>query len=412
MGVRSQLRRNKHPPQFVELHLLRARHVEPKQRLDAGLHRISFAQRRLEMLPLFDWVAMKTRIERRRDDQSIVVLADKRVAQLHREARSPLCIDLMLVDATKHVIPTLVVPSRSSRHRTPMYTPSKDFDPPISTFYHHSKIGRVNESVKKASTGLLQSDGCKLDAAAKSAKIWSVHSATATEAKSVRLRIDYRSPEALLREMTKCVGRGGIRIETRQPVEIGTRFIFELWAEGLEKPVEVLGTVMLANPKADGASTVHVRYEPPADRQGLEALLTLAEKEAAVDARRKEVRIPLSFRAVESPDAPGYRMKNISKGGLCISTDDAEMPPHVQPGAAFKIHMKLTTGMLSLGGTIVWVSTLLTPAPVPCFGVKFDAIKPKVAELLNSLLALKVMPSPPWIARIEIGDAALTSTHA
>jgi hypothetical protein len=56
----------------------------------------------------------------------------------------------------------------------------------------------------------------------------------------VRLRISYRSPESLLQAFTKSVGRGACRCRVSGRWA-GTRFLFELTAESVTHPVEVLG---------------------------------------------------------------------------------------------------------------------------------------------------------------------------
>ena len=46
----------------------------------------------------------------------------------------------------------------------------------------------------------------------------------------VRLRVTYKSAESLLSEFTRSVGKGAVTIESRKPLNIGTRFVFELLA--------------------------------------------------------------------------------------------------------------------------------------------------------------------------------------
>ena len=60
---------------------------------------------------------------------------------------------------------------------------------------------------------------------------------------SVRLKVAYKTPEALLGEFTRSVGQGGVTLETRKSVPTGTRFVFEMHAKGVGKPLEVVGEV-------------------------------------------------------------------------------------------------------------------------------------------------------------------------
>ena len=56
----------------------------------------------------------------------------------------------------------------------------------------------------------------------------------------MRLKVSYKTPEALLSEFTRSVGRGGVTIESKKSLPVGTRFVFELHAQ--EKTVLVLVT--------------------------------------------------------------------------------------------------------------------------------------------------------------------------
>lgn len=68
----------------------------------------------------------------------------------------------------------------------------------------------------------------------------------------VRLKVAYKTPESLLGELTKSVGRGGVRIETKKSLPVGTKFVFELRSPGVRDAVEVSGTNL---PGAGRAST-------------------------------------------------------------------------------------------------------------------------------------------------------------
>ena len=68
----------------------------------------------------------------------------------------------------------------------------------------------------------------------------------------VRLRISYRSPESLLQAFTKSVGKGGVSLPSQRPLERGTKFLFELTAESVSHPVEVLGEVVDVRRSASG----------------------------------------------------------------------------------------------------------------------------------------------------------------
>ncbi len=221
----------------------------------------------------------------------------------------------------------------------------------------------------------------------------------------VRLKVAYKTPESLLGELTKSVGRGGVRIESMRALPLGTKFVFELRSPGVREPVEVHGTVLTVAETAPGKFALHIRYEPPHTRQGLDAVIRRIFETSQYDKHRKTPRIPLHVRATEDrPDAPGYRLRDISAGGVGVDIEGDSLPRHIKVGAPFSITMKLTTGLLSVPGQVVWaVSTRASDALPPRVGIAFGEMKPRVKELLDDLLTLKALPSPPWIAKLSFG---------
>ncbi len=222
----------------------------------------------------------------------------------------------------------------------------------------------------------------------------------------VRLKVSYKSPESLLGELTKSVGRGGVRIETRKPLPVGTKFVFELRSPGVRDPVEVSGTVLTVAETSPGKYVLHIRYEPPRTRLGLDGVIKRIFETSQFDKNRKAPRIPLHVRATENrPDAPTYRLRDISSGGVGIDVEADTLPRHIKVGVSFLIQMKLTTGLLSVPGTVVWaVSTRGGDTLPPRVGVAFGKLNPQVTQLLDDLLTLKALPTPPWIARVSFGE--------
>ena len=165
----------------------------------------------------------------------------------------------------------------------------------------------------------------------------------------VRLKVAYKSPESLLGELTKSVGRGGVRIETKKALPVGTKFVFELRSPGVRDPVEVSGTVMTVTETSPGRFVLHIRYEPPRNRLGLDGVIKRIFEASQFDKKRKAPRIPLHVRATENkPDSPTYRLRDISAGGVGIDVEADTLPRHIKVGMPFLIQMKLTTGVLSV----------------------------------------------------------------
>jgi hypothetical protein len=226
--------------------------------------------------------------------------------------------------------------------------------------------------------------------------------------KQVRLKVGYKSPEALLAELTKSVGRGGVRIESKKSLPVGTRFVFELHSAGVPDAVEVFGTVMSVTESAPGRHVLHIRYEPPKTRQGIDSVLRSIVNANRSDAKRKHPRIPLHVRAVEDrQDSAIFRLRDLSKGGVGIDVDGDLLPRHVRPGVPFLMRMKLSTGPLLLTGTVVWTTTTRVDGSPLRLGVAFGLLPRESERGLDDLLNLRGLPAPPWIARLTFGAEAL-----
>jgi hypothetical protein len=231
---------------------------------------------------------------------------------------------------------------------------------------------------------------------------------SASQEKPVRLKVGYKSPEALLAELTKSVGRGGVRIESKKSLPVGTRFVFELHTEGVRDPVEVFGTVMSVTESAPGRFVLHIRYEAPRDRDSLEGLLKSIVSASHSDAKRKHPRIPLNVRAVEDrQDSVVYRLRDISRSGVGIDVEAETMPKHVRPGVPFLLRMKLSNGPLAVSGEVAWTQTRAAGEGGLRLGVLLTPQSPDQARRLDDLLQLRALPAPPWIARLTFGADAL-----
>jgi hypothetical protein len=229
----------------------------------------------------------------------------------------------------------------------------------------------------------------------------------------VRLKVAYKSPEALVGELTRSVGRGGVRIESHRSLPVGTKFVFELKSQGVATAVEVNGTVMSVSESAPGKWVLHIRYEAPRERPGIDAVIKRIFDTARADKKRRFARVPLQVRAVEDrPNAPTYRLRDISLGGVGIDVEGDRVPGNIEVGQRFAIQMKLTGGQLLLPGEVAWVVSSRRDALPPRVGITFLALDEKMTKLLDDLLSLRVLPSPPWIARLAFGaDDVLRLRH-
>ncbi len=227
--------------------------------------------------------------------------------------------------------------------------------------------------------------------------------------KQVRLRVAYKTPENLVGELTKSVGRGGVRIESAKKVAVGTSFVFELLSPGVKEKVEVSGVVASVSESAPGRYVLHIRYEPPKNRQGIDAVIQRIFDVGQADKKRKTPRVPVQVRAVEDrPGAPNYRIHDLSRGGVGIDVEGSTVPAHVAIGTPFLMQVRLASGPLSVHGEVAWaVNSTKDSLQLARFGVSFGKLSPQTVTKLDDLITLRALPAPPWIARLAFGDQAL-----
>lgn len=224
----------------------------------------------------------------------------------------------------------------------------------------------------------------------------------------VRLKVAYKKPEALLSEYTRSIGRGGVTLQSQRGLPVGTRFVFEMHNPGVTTPVEVVGEVVQVTPQEGGRHSITVKYDPGQDRGGLDAVLQRIFDMQEFEKLRRYVRIPLHLPAMEedTPFAPPFFVKDLSRGGVGVEVEAPALPTAVKVGMPFLLEMELPLGHLMLQGEVAWTSGG-GPEVLPTFGVTFGTLREDTVERLEKLLALESMPPPPWRARICFGMDAV-----
>lgn len=224
----------------------------------------------------------------------------------------------------------------------------------------------------------------------------------------VRLKVAYKKPEALLSEYTRSIGRGGVTLQTQKSLPVGTRFVFEMHNPGVTTPVEVVGEVVRVTPQPSGRFMITVKYDPGQDRGGLDAVLQRIFDLQEFEKLRRYPRIPLHLPAMEeeTPFAPPFFVRDLSRGGVGLEVEAPALPTSVKVGMPFLLEMDLTLGTLMLHGEVAWTSAG-GPEVLPTFGVTFGTLRPDTAERLEKLLSLESMPPPPWRARVCFGMDAV-----
>ena len=228
----------------------------------------------------------------------------------------------------------------------------------------------------------------------------------------VRLKVAYKTPEALLAEFTRSVGRGGVAIESRKSLPVGTRFVFELRSQGVSEGLEVLGEVVSVTSGDKGRFTLNIRYDPPDNRAGIDALLARIFDAHRFEKVRKHPRVPLHLRATEdSPYSPTYVVRDISRGGMGLEVEAPSLPKPLTVGTPFLLELTLSIGPLALHGEVVWLfspprerAKLMSPT----VGVAFGKLRPDTIERLERIVSLRGLPPPPWQARVSFGLDAVS----
>jgi hypothetical protein len=227
----------------------------------------------------------------------------------------------------------------------------------------------------------------------------------------VRLKVAYKTPESLLSELTRSVGRGGVAIESRRSLPVGTKFVFELLAQGVSDSVEVFGEVLTVKAVAKGRFLLEIRYDAPTERKGIDMLIARIFDAHRNEKKRKHPRIPLHLKAHDdSKGAPSYLLRDVSRGGLCLECEADAVPRTIRVGTPFLLELGLSIGPLALHGEVVW--TFNPPKErtrwlSPTLGVRFGKLRPETIERLERILALRGLPPAPWKARVSFGLTAV-----
>lgn len=221
----------------------------------------------------------------------------------------------------------------------------------------------------------------------------------------VRLRVSYRSPTSLLQAFTRSVGKGGVSLPSKKRVERGTRFLFELVAEDVTEPVEVLGEVVEIRDAANGEFVLGIRYLPGRSRRGLDAVLHRLFEAHRSEQVRRYPRVPVHLRAEDHSGLVAvWSVRDLSRGGAGIELEAGDLPPRAQVGAPVLIEVWLESGSILLHGEVVWMTAgSATPRTPPALGVSFGRLLPDTLRSLDRVLVLDGFPTGPWKAELRFG---------
>jgi hypothetical protein len=226
----------------------------------------------------------------------------------------------------------------------------------------------------------------------------------------VRLKVAYRRPEVALAEFTRSVARRTVSLRSPRKLPVGTRFVFELHAQGLPQPVEVLGEVERVLPLG-GEFLVSIRYDPGDRLEAIQDLLAQMRQAHEDEKVRAHLRVPLNLPAQTNlPYSPVFVIRDFSRGGMGIAVESAEMPKEIRVGVLALAELSHGEERLVLHGEVVWAATTTDsyrPFTLPSFGVRFGKLREPALEQLDRLLALKMLPPPAVTVRLSFGMDAV-----
>jgi uncharacterized protein (TIGR02266 family) len=208
----------------------------------------------------------------------------------------------------------------------------------------------------------------------------------------IRLEVVYRSARSLVTEYTSSVSKGGCRLQCKQPLEVGTRFLFEMIAARSRTPVELLGEVVWCRPGTEaGLYEVGIRYVPSDDkRAALEAMLEEIFREHDFETARLHVRVPVNLVARDTVEpALKYLVRDISRGGLGLRLPmDVGLPAHLKPRTLVSLAVRLNDEITEIGGEVVWTLEGQPGLTHAAMGVAFLGLRPYQLKTIDTLSRL------------------------
>lgn len=216
----------------------------------------------------------------------------------------------------------------------------------------------------------------------------------APAAKPIRLKVVYRTPEALVTEYTTSLSKGGCTLRAAQPLPIGTRFAIDMFARGETQPVRVEGRVEASKPVEADQYEITVRYlGREQDNTALRNLLDRILSNPPYSATRKHPRVPVNLIARDGTRPTlRYLIRDLSRGGfgLRFSSLLQQLPPDVGLGTEVLLLAAIEKGEpVALKGHVVWVIEGRPGFTHAGVGVEFGALSEAQATTLDVLVRLR-----------------------
>jgi type IV pilus assembly protein PilZ len=97
--------------------------------------------------------------------------------------------------------------------------------------------------------------------------------------KPIELRVEYKRLNTFFADYTRNISKGGSFIKTRNPLGLGTQFVFKLHVPTLEQPIALTGRVKwivgedTADPNEEPGMGIEFIYDDPTVRERLHELV-------------------------------------------------------------------------------------------------------------------------------------------
>ena len=215
----------------------------------------------------------------------------------------------------------------------------------------------------------------------------------AHERKPIRLRVSYKNAHSLVTEYTTSISRGGCSIETERPLAIGTRFAFELLAQGKTLALQVEGKVVRCDPSDNpGQHLLAIEYLPaPSEREALDRAIDSLLREHQFEKERRHMRVPVNLVAADGrqPELQ-YLVKDLSAGGAGLQLPkDRPLPSYIDVHVPVIIEITLEPAVRgALEAVVVWTLSGRPGFSNPRVGIAFEKLTERQEATLQPLLRL------------------------
>jgi CheY-specific phosphatase CheX len=188
-------------------------------------------------------------------------------------------------------------------------------------------------------------------------------------------------------EYTTCVSKGGCAIVSERPIDPGTRFVFEMYAQGQDAPLEIEGEVVRVNPlDEDHAFEIGIKYVSSGpQREVLDDLLSRIMVDPTYHVVRRHPRIPVNLIAHDTDQRTRYVVRDVSRGGMRI--EGKKLASTIDVGTRVALNVVIGATPFTVRGTVVWMHRGSVQLRTR-LGVRFDPLEDAQLMVIDGLTRL------------------------